>query len=202
MNIFRYTQIISLIILTALSTSISARHRSKKRSHHWKWEKINTTDIAFPSGFIWGSASSALQVEGNTTNSWWTEWENSVDADGKPRIDEKAGIACDHWNRYKEDIKIMKELGLTAYRFSVEWSKIEPEEGKFDQEALDHYAAVCKELVRNGIKPVITLHHYTEPIWFFKKGSFDNPKNIPNYMTMFTYGSHSIPHAQLLHIDI
>ena len=124
--------------------------------------------------FLWGSATSSHQVEGNCTNNNWYKFESAVDEEGKPRIlnGQKAGIASDHWNRYKEDIRLMKALSLNAYRFSVEWSKIEPEQGKYDEKALDHYEQVVDELLANGIEPMVTLHHFTDPLWFEAQGAF------------------------------
>jgi beta-glucosidase len=124
--------------------------------------------------FLWGSATSSHQVEGNCTNNNWYKFESAVDEEGKPRIlnGQKAGIASDHWNRYKEDIGLMKELHLNAYRFSVEWSKIEPEQGKYDEKALDHYEQVIDELIANNIEPMVTLHHFTDPLWFEEQGAF------------------------------
>ncbi len=98
---------------------------------------------------------------------------------------QRAGVCCDHWNRYKEDIRLMKEISLNAYRFSVEWSKIEPEPGRYDEAALDHYEAVVDELKKNGIEPMITLHHFTDPIWFGEKGAFleeNSPEIFANFV--------------------
>lgn len=148
---------------------------------YWNWTLIDTDNVSFPKGFLWGSSTAAQQVEGNCTNNTWSLWERTT-YKGKPRVETVAGVTCDHWNRYKEDIALMKEMGLTVYRFSVEWSKIEPREGVFDEAALDHYADVCAELVKNGIKPAITLHHYTDPIWFMNKGGFEIHANIPYYV--------------------
>jgi beta-glucosidase len=117
----------------------------------WDWASIDTDNLVFPKEFLWGSATSAYQVEGDCTNNTWSELENQKKEDGTPFLPEKSGKACDHWNRYKEDIQLMKKLGLNAYRFSIEWSKVEPEEGTFDQEALTHYADVCDELRQHGI---------------------------------------------------
>ncbi|MDZ4154260.1 family 1 glycosylhydrolase, partial [Methylicorpusculum sp.] len=101
------------------------------------------------------------------------------DAQGKKlHVEQESGIACDHWNRYKEDIQLLKKTGCNAYRMSIEWSKVEPQEGIFDQSALNHYRAVCQELVANGIKPVINLHHYTEPLWFADKDGFEKEENL------------------------
>ncbi len=135
----------------------------------------------FGKDFLWGSATSSHQVEGNCDNNNWFRFESAVDKDGKPRIlnVQKAGIACDHWNRYKEDIQLMKKLSLNAFRFSVEWSKIEPKQGQFDEAALDHYEKVVDELLANGIEPMLTLHHFTDPIWFEEQGAFlqeDSPE--------------------------
>jgi beta-glucosidase len=128
----------------------------------------------FGKDFLWGSATSSHQVEGNCTNNNWYKFESAVDKQGKPRIlnGQKAGIASDHWNRYKEDIQLMKDLSLNAYRFSVEWSKIEPQQGVFDEAALDHYEQVVDELLANGIEPIVTLHHFTDPLWFEEQGAF------------------------------
>jgi beta-glucosidase len=136
--------------------------------------------------FLWGSATSSHQVEGNCTNNNWYEFESAVDEDGKPRIlnGQKAGIASDHWNRYQEDIRLMKDLHLNAYRFSVEWSKIEPEQGKYDEKALDHYEQLVDELRANNIEPMVTLHHFTDPLWFTAQGAFTQ-ENSPEIFAGF-----------------
>jgi beta-glucosidase len=125
-------------------------------------------------GFLWGTATSAHQVEGNCTNNNWFAFESEVDENGDPRIvgGQRAGQACDQWNRFREDISLMKSLSLNAYRFSVEWSKIEPEKGRFDESALAHYSDLVEELVRQGIQPLVTLHHFTHPLWFERMGGF------------------------------
>lgn len=167
-------------ILYCFPGTITAGRPSK--TIHWNWNIIDVHQLTFPDKFLWGSATSALQVEGTCTNTDWNLWEQSFDEFGKPRVESKVGIAVDHWNRYKEDIAIMAELGLTCYRFSVDWGKIEPEPGLYNTAALDHYEDVCKTLVAYGIKPVITLHHFTCPTWFAKKGGFENDANIPHFV--------------------
>jgi beta-glucosidase len=87
----------------------------------------------FPKGFLWGAAISSYQTEGNNFNSDWWEWEQ------KGKTKEKSGIACDYWNKYREDHDLLEELGVNSFRLSLEWSKIEPEEGKFSEEAIQHY---------------------------------------------------------------
>ncbi len=146
---------------------------------------LNDT-LRFGREFLWGAATSAYQVEGNCTNSNWWEFESTVDRRGLPRIKrgQRSGIAADHWRRYKEDVQLLKEMHLNAYRFSIEWSKIEPEEGVFADSALDHYEQVIDELRANGIEPFITLHHFTNPLWFERKGGFER-EDSPEILARF-----------------
>jgi beta-glucosidase len=147
---------------------------NKNNSASLDVERLKNEPWRFPRDFLWGSATAAYQVEGYCTNNNWFSFESARDEQGRPRIldGQRAGVCCDHWNFYKEDIALMKALSLNAYRFSVEWSKIEPELGKYDESALDHYENVVDELKKNGIEPMITLHHFTDPIWFEKQGAF------------------------------
>ena len=141
----------------------------------WDWDSIKTSDIHFPSNFAWGTATAAHQVEGNNTNNNWHVWERSVDDNGVSRIhnNDSSGLAADHWSRYPEDISLMRELGVNHYRFSIEWSRIEPQKGFYDLEALSHYRKMCEALINGGITPVVTLHHFTHPIWFEDMGAFE-----------------------------
>ena len=150
----------------------------------WQWDSINTSDIHFPSNFAWGTATAAHQVEGNNTNNNWYEWERSVDDGGISRIhnNDRSGLAADHWNRYPEDIILMKDLGVSHYRFSVEWSRIEPEKGRYDLEALAHYRRMCEALVEADITPVVTLHHFTHPTWFEEMGAFEKEENTDHFV--------------------
>jgi beta-glucosidase len=129
-------------------------------------------DLIFPKNFLWGSATSAHQVEGNNTKNHWWEWEQEGGhiADGSV-----SGLACDHYNKYKDDIQLLKDLGQQCYRFSIEWSRIEPENGKFDAKEIEHYRDVLSTLVDNEIVPMVTLHHFTNPIWLQKMGAWENP---------------------------
>ncbi len=150
----------------------------------WQWDSINTSGIHFPSNFAWGTATAAHQVEGNNTNNNWYEWERSVDDGGISRIhnNDRSGLAADHWNRYPEDIILMKDLGVSHYRFSVEWSRIEPEKGRYDLEALAHYRRMCEALVEADITPVVTLHHFTHPTWFEEMGAFEKEENTDHFV--------------------
>jgi beta-glucosidase len=137
-------------------------------------DDLTKIPLRVTAGFLWGSATSSHQVEGGCTNNNWFQFESSTKANGQPRIlnGQKADLAADHWNRYRDDIQLMKALSLNAYRFSVEWSKIEPREGDFDNEALSHYSGVVRDLRAAGIEPMLTLHHFTNPIWFEERGAF------------------------------
>ncbi|MHB1864755.1 MAG: glycoside hydrolase family 1 protein [Candidatus Saccharimonadales bacterium] len=154
--------------------------------------------IQLPKDFLWGTATAAHQVEGNIHNNW-TVWESSVanklakDAENRlasepswERIKEEAsdpanyitGNAADHYNRFKTDIALLDELGCNAFRFSIEWARIEPKPGKYDKQALDHYAQVIDELKKRGIKPFVTLHHFTNPTWLDDQGGWHGDKVV------------------------
>ena len=126
---------------------------------------------SFPDGFVWGTATAAHQVEGGNTNSDWWAWENAPDS----VCAEPSGDACDHFNRYSDDIAMLAELGFGAYRFSVEWARIEPSPGEFSQAMLDHYAAMARTCREHGLEPIITLHHFTTPQWAAADGGWENP---------------------------
>lgn len=160
---------------------------------NWKWDnagnpyrkKVNLNDISFPQDFLWGVSTAAHQIEGNCTNNNWFRWEHSVDpSSGKSRIfnGHKSGKACDHWNRYKEDTMLIKDLGCNAYRFSVEWSKIEPKQGLYDSNVIKHYHDEIDLLLKNGIVPMITLHHFTHPLWFEDLGNWEKEENIKYFI--------------------
>jgi beta-glucosidase len=122
----------------------------------------------FPAGFLWGAATSAHQVEGNNSNAdLWLEEQ----LPGSPFV-EPSGQALDHWNRYATDIQLLAALGLKAYRFSIEWARVEPQPGQWSDVALDHYRDVCDECCKQGMEPVITLHHFTSPQWLMRFGGW------------------------------
>lgn len=111
-------------------------------------------ELKFPKNFLWGVGYSSHQVEGNNINNDWWQWEQK----GKTR--DKSGWACDNWNRYLIDHQLAQELGCNAFRLSLEWSKIEPKEGKFSQEAIEHYRKVLVDLKNRGMKRVVTLWYW------------------------------------------
>ncbi len=125
-------------------------------------------DLMFPEGFLWGAATAAHQVEGNNDGCDWWDWERRP---GTPCVD-RSDLACDGYRRYPEDIALLAALGLTAYRFSVEWARVEPDDGRFDEAELDHYRAVTEAVLAAGMTPVVTLNHFTLPRWVAAQGSW------------------------------
>ena len=123
---------------------------------------------SFPDGFLWGASTAGHQVEGGNVNAdiWPLEWTSPS------LFTEPSGDACDHYHRYPEDIAIMADLGLNAYRFSLEWARIEPEPGYFSRAALDHYRRVIGTCLDHGITPVVTYCHFTTPRWFGGQGAW------------------------------
>ena len=121
--------------------------------------------------FLWGAATSAHQVEGGNRGNDWFDWETRPDTN----CTEPAGDACDHVNRYPEDIALLAGAGLNAYRFSLEWSRIEPQEGEFSVCWLDHYRRVCQACRDHGLLPIPTFHHFTLPRWVAADGGWANP---------------------------
>jgi beta-glucosidase len=125
---------------------------------------------AFPDGFLWGTATASHQIEGGNVNNDWWEWEHT---EGSPCV-ESSGDACDSWERWPEDVDLVAGMGLGAYRFSIEWSRIEPAEGEFSVAALDHYRRIATACRERDILPVVTFHHYTVPRWFAAAGGFES----------------------------
>ena len=126
--------------------------------------------LTFPNGFLWGTATAAHQVEGNNTNSESWVLEHTPGTIYK----EPSGDACDHYHRYPEDIALLASLGFNTYRFSLEWARIEPEEGHFSKAALDHYRKMLETCFQHNITPIVTFHHFTSPRWLMPKGAWEN----------------------------
>ena len=126
-------------------------------------------DKRFPDGFLWGTASAAHQVEGDNRNNDWSLFERQP---GRISNGDTSEVACDHYHRYREDFALLRELNQNAHRLSIEWSRIEPTEGEFDSRQIRHYRDVLGELREQGIEPMVTLHHFTSPLWFARKGGW------------------------------
>lgn len=125
-----------------------------------------------------GTASAATQIEGGTPEHTWTDWYRR----GRIEDGSNPARACDHYHRWHEDDALMHELGFQIARIGVEWARIEPEEGVFDAEAIAHYVREVETLNQYGIKPLVTLHHFTNPMWFENKGAFEKAENIPSFL--------------------
>jgi len=126
----------------------------------------------FPQNFLWGVATAGHQVEGNNVNSdiWFLEHlPGTIFA-------EPSGDAVDHYHRYREDIALIAGLGFTTYRFSLEWARIEPEEGHFSVAELDHYKRVLETCVEHGLTPVVTFHHFASPLWLLRFGGWESDR--------------------------
>lgn len=124
--------------------------------------------LDFPKGFLWGSATASYQVEGGILNCDWAV----AALDGKVP---PAGIACGHYDRYEKDYDTARLLGQNAHRFSIEWARVEPQEGIFDKREIEHYRAVLKALRSRSLEPFVTLWHFTLPQWFAASGGWRRP---------------------------
>lgn len=134
-----------------------------------------------PDHFLMGSATAATQIEGGDNNNNWYDWCTR----GKIKNGDSCIRANDHWNRYAEDIGLMKQLNHRIYRMGIEWSRIEPENGVFNEHAIEHYRQEIKLLLENDIKPLITLHHFSHPLWFVQEGEFENAAAV-KYFERYT----------------
>lgn len=153
---------------------------------------------SFAKHFFWGASTSAHQVEGNLHNQWtvwelenaralaaqaeyhyneFPSWERVKDEAKNPH-NYVSGMATDHAHRYKEDFDLLQRMNMNSYRFSIEWSRIEPEEGRWNAESIAYYKDYLKELKRRDIEPVVTLFHFTLPVWFVEKGGFEHRGNV------------------------
>lgn len=158
--------------------------------------------LAFPKKFLWGAATSAHQVEGGTHNQW-TVWElenakskaaqakfHFEDLESWSRIEKEASDpqnyvsedSVDHYNRYEEDFDLLEKMNMNAFRFSIEWSRVEPEEGAWNVEAVEHYKKYAASLKKRGIEPVVTLFHFTLPVWFVNRGGFEKRSNTQYFV--------------------
>lgn len=154
--------------------------------------------LKFPQRFIIGSSTAAYQTEGNNVSSdFWAEEY----AKGSPYKD-KSGDAINHYHLFREDIALMASLGLKAYRFSIEWSRIEPEEGQFSNVAMEHYREVLECCYEYGITPVVSMHHFSSPKWLMRLGGWKNPDVVKYFSryckTVFDTIGHLIPYVLTL----
>ena len=134
----------------------------------------NRRVLRFPEGFVWGTATSAYQCEGGNTNNSWYRWEQQ----GHILSGEQCGAADNWWEDAERDFNLAEQMENNALRLSIEWSRVEPREGRWDSAALDRYRAMLLDLRRHHIRPIVTLHHFTDPLWFADQGGFASKSNI------------------------
>ena len=142
------------------------------------------SSLQFPAGFLWGTATSAHQVEGNNTRNQWWRFEQQP---GAIWNGDRSGLACDWWNHAEVDFDLMERMGHSAHRMSLEWSRIEPEPGRFDSAAIERYRALLDGLRRRNIRPMVTLHHFTNPLWLEEAGGWENPAAIVHFQQYVRY---------------
>ncbi len=177
----------SLLASFACSSTSPMEKDWKPSDRYWPWDTINTQEIDLPEGFLTGAAICEFQNSGETCeHSSWNRFQHKI-INNKPTIAQGhlSGKSCDHWNNLERDITLMKDVGLNSFRFSVDWGIVEPEQGNFNEDALDHYFAECQELLANGITPMVTLHHFNLPNWFEGMGGFAVRENI-SYFVRFS----------------
>ncbi len=128
----------------------------------------------FPKGFLWGTATSSHQVEGRNTNNQWAAWEEQP---GHIYQGQRSGLADDWWSgRWKEDFDRAAEAGQNAHRLSIEWSRVQPSPDRWDEHVLDYYREMVRGLVSRNMTPMVTLHHFTDPLWLAERGGWENPE--------------------------
>jgi len=159
-----------LLIALAVYCLITAILCLRFPETHIDWNQVNLEELTFPTDFSWGVATASHQIEGHNQNNW-SKFESE-------RGIEVSGAACDHWNRWETDFDLVESLGVGHYRFSIEWSRIQPQEGEWNEDALQQYSKMIDNLLARGIEPMVTLHHFSHPIWFEEKGGFLNQSNI------------------------
>src|SRR5512135_2642493 len=165
-----------LFLFVVMGAGCARIHKTAKITTDAETDDITAAEatpeeFTFPKDFLWGAGTSSHQVEGNNTNNDWWQWEQHLP------LKMRSGQACDEWNRFEEDFKLAQTLGFTAYRFSLEWSRIEPSPGEFDTLALDHYRGMILSLRSKGIEPIVTLNHFTIPLWLVDQGGWLSDKS-------------------------
>ena len=128
--------------------------------------------ILFPKGFLWGAATSSYQIEGSNTNNEWYIWERDS------KTPQPCAKAVDSYNKFEEDFELAKFLNHNAHRLSLEWSRIQPDQTHFDENEIGHYKKVISSLREKNIKAIVTLHHFTNPLWLYRSGCWLNPKSV------------------------
>jgi beta-glucosidase len=134
--------------------------------------------LSFGPDFLWGTATAAHQIEGNNVNSDWWALEHA----GTPLIKEPSGDAADSYHRWREDMDLLAGAGFTDYRFSVEWARIEPAPGEFSAAAIAHYRRMVEGALERGLRPLVTLHHFTNPLWLDQVGGWAGDRVVDHFV--------------------
>ena len=166
----------------------------------------NRPELKFPKNFLWGASTSAHQVEGGLHNQW-TVWElenakslaaqapyhyddlenwDDIKQAAKTPANYVSGKAADHYELFEQDIALVRKLNMNAFRLSVEWSRIQPQSEAWNAEAVEHYKAVLATCKKYGIEPIVTLFHFTLPVWFAEQGGFERASNIRYFVEFAT----------------
>jgi len=145
----------------------------------------------FPDGFTWGTATAAHQIEGGNWNNDWWQWEHTPGSGCRA----PSGDACNSWELWAEDVALCAEFGFDNYRFSIEWSRIEPEEGEWSIAAIDHYRRQCDALIAAGVDPVVTFHHFTTPRWLVARGGWTDPATADRFARFCSFAASRLAHS-------
>ena len=137
------------------------------------------SEKGFPEGFLWGAASASAQLEGGWDEDGRTPsiWDTAPAK--KIKYGENCHTACDHYHHWREDVALMQQIGLKAYRFSISWSRVVPEEGKVNEKGLKFYSDLVDALIEAGIEPMVTIYHWDMPVWVYKKGGWLSERIVP-----------------------
>lgn len=165
---------------TALFYSIilTLFHFSLLPTTYWKWQDININALSFPASFSWGVTTLSYETEGYSKTSTWYAWANQTNKQGQTFTRSSSDNNASLLENYKKDVQLMKEMGISTYCFSLDWSRIEPEQGIFDEAVLEQYKNLCNELVENNIEITVILKDYCDPLWWGYLGGFEYEKNI------------------------
>jgi len=181
----KYILILFLVIFIVFGSGLTKfTHRSFQYNEPYGHVDLEDEILNFPEGFLWGTATAAYQVEGGNVYSNWWDFEQE---EGRIKNGDRSDVATNHYVMYKEDIDLMSQMSMNSYRFSIEWSRIEPKQGEFNQEEIEHYRNVLNALSKKGIKPMVTLWHHSLPYWFEDIGGWEKVENISYYEEYVSY---------------
>lgn len=137
------------------------------------------TSIHFPAGFLWGTATASHQVEGGNTNNNWYQWEMT---EGKIKNGDRSGLTCNWWGgKWKDDLDRAAEAHQNSHRMSIEWSRVQPSPDRWDEDALEYYRQIIRGMIDRKLVPMVTLHHFSEPLWLMEMGAWETDAVVPYF---------------------